>query len=430
METQNSNQNQKLKIMQIAPFAFPVGNTARYGGIEQVINDLDGQLIKTGHESFVVATADSRIRGKLLPSFERGLWIEEEDKSQGWKYKKEKFDYDQKLEEHSKRALEYIREIKPEVIHDHFGFIKSKVFKAVEKELPPILYTLHDPIDSKSKRRLQRIKEINPKKIFFNAISYSQKRFFEDFVSIDYMVYNAIPISEYSYSSKGEGFVFHLGLLNKPKGTDIALDVAKEIGKKIIIAGPILTGRVHEKKHENRQGAVGGFWEDEIKPRLDLIIKEEISPSEIDSFIGDFMNSKYNSVYIGELNKDQKREWYRRAEAFYFPIRREEPFGLVMIESMACGTPVIAYGKGAIPEVVVDGKTGYVVKPDFNGPDGDVTGHHLEITKNGFDAFVDAASKVDDISRRSCRKHVENCFTIERQTKDYLNVYKDMIYKT
>ena len=141
------------------------------------------------------------------------------------------------------------------------------------------------------------------------------------------------------------------------------------------------------------------------------------------------MNSGYNSAYVGELNKDQKREWYGHAEVFYFPIRREEPFGLVMIESMACGTPVIAYGRGAVPEVIVDGKTGYVVKPDFYGPSEDVTGHNLEVSREGFDNFVTATSKLGNISRKFCREHVENCFTIERQTKDYLNVYKDMIYK-
>jgi len=295
-----------MKIMQIAPFAFPVGDNARYGGIEQVVNDLDKGFAKQGHESHVVATGDSKIFGILLPAFDHGLWVSQEDKSSGWKYGKEEFNYDQKREEHSGITLEYIRRISPDVIHDHVGFVKTNVFRDAG-ELPPILYTLHDPVDPESKERLKSIGERSSGRVFFNAISESQKRFFDDFVPVDYVVYNAIDVSDYPYSSRGEGFAFHLGLLNKPKGTDIALDAARASRKKIVIAGPILTGRIHEP---NRIGVAGNFWRDEIKPRLDCIVDREIKPEQVGDFVDEFMESRHNSVYVGELNDAQKKEWY------------------------------------------------------------------------------------------------------------------------
>ncbi len=417
-----SNVEGKLKVLQLAPFAFPVGKTARYGGIEQVVNDLDNELLKQGHESLVVATGDSEISGQILPTFESSLWKSQPDKEDGWKYQKGEFDYTEKFNLHSEIALKHIVEHNPDVVHDHFGFIKSVAFQEA-KNLPPILYTLHDPIDPQSKQRLKEIKNSSNGKVFFNAISYSQKRFFEDHVKVDYVVYNAVDVEDYPFSPEGKGFVLHLGLLNKPKGTDIALDVAKKLEKKIIVAGPILTGRVHQK---NSQGAVGSFWEDVLRPKIDYIHKELIEPVDVGRFVDWFVESSYSSAYVGELNFNQKKEWFSRADVFYFPIRREEPFGLVMIEAMAGGTPVVAYNKGAIPEIVKDGITGFVVDGNFEGPVEDVTGHKLELTNQGLANFCDAASRVGTLSRMACRKYAEQNFTIARQTKDYINVYRDM----
>jgi len=420
-----TNLNKKLRIMQIAPFAFPIGDTARYGGIEQVIRDLDTSLSELGHESLVVATGDSKINGRLLPTFEKSLWRPQSNKEDGWKYEKGEFNYLQELEHHSRIALEYIKQCQPDIIHDHVGFIKSRIFQKTSN-LPPIIYTLHDPIDPKSKKRLREIQEKKGKGVSFNAISYSQKRFFEDHIKIDYMVYNSVDVRAYNFSSKGKGFVLHLGLLNKPKGTDIALDVAKELGKKIIIAGPVLVGRIHQK---NPLGAVGEFWDEILKPKIDHIHRHPIPPKDVDNFIDWFSKSKNQSVYIGELNFHQKREWFSKSDAFYFPIRREEPFGLVMIESMSGGAPVVAYNKGAVPEIIKHEETGFVVECDYTGPKNDVTGHELELTKKGFNNFCNAASKVHRISRENCRTYVEQNFAVGRQVKDYLNSYSDMIQK-
>jgi len=99
-----------------------------------------------------------------------------------------------------------------------------------------------------------------------------------------------------------------------------------------------------------------------------------------------------------------------------FPIRRQEPFGLVMIEAMATGTLVVAYSNGAVPEIVVNGRTGYVVDPK-------------EIESGNYSGFINAGSSTDRISREECRRHVQDNFSIERQAKDYISVYGDMISK-
>jgi len=414
-----------MKIIQIAPYSLPVSPDIRYGGIERVVYNLDRQFTKQGHESLVVAAGDSEIRGTLLPTFERSLWKPQSDKKDGWKYEKGVFDYVQELERHSQIALDYIKQYQPDIIHDHVGFIKSRIFQETS-DLPPIIYTLHDPIDPKSKERLREIQEKKGRSVSFNDISYSQKRFFEDNIKIDYMVYNAVDVESYPFSPEGKGFVLHLGLLNKPKGTDIALDIARELGKKIVIAGPILTGRIHQR---SPLGAVGEFWDDVLKPKIDHIHRGAILPEDIDDFINWFLKSQNQSAYVGELNFHQKRQWFSKSDGFYFPIRREEPFGLVVIESMSGGAPVVAYNKGAVPEIIRHGETGFVVECDYKGPKDDVTGHKLELTEEDFNNFCNAASQIHIISRQACRIYIEENFAIGRQVKDYLNVYRDMIQK-
>jgi len=322
----NINKMKKLKVIQIAPFAFPIGKFSKYGGIEKVVRDLDREFTKQGHESYVVATGNSSVSGILCPTFSESLWKLQNEKN-SYRYRKKDFNYEEVREEHCSKALQYILEKKPDVIHDHVGFIKTEIFRN-SKNLPPILYTLHDPIDQKSKEKLDEVKKVKSNKIFFNAISRSQKAFFSDYIDVDYMIYNAVSAKDYPYSSEGEGYIFSLGLINKPKGTDIVLDTAKEAEKKVIIAGPVLTGRIHDK---NRMGAIGDFWEEEIKPRLDWILNKEIPPEQIGEFVNEFMKSKYDSCYVGELDDSQKKEFYKRASCLAFPIRRQEPFGLVMI---------------------------------------------------------------------------------------------------
>ena len=342
----------RIKIMQIAPFGLPIKENLKYGGIERVVRDLDKQYSKKGYESSVVATGDSKISGTLYPTFEKGSWIAEETKKEGCRYKKNVKAHNENFETHCSIAFDWIKKIKPDIIHDHVGFIRSKVFQKGEN-FPPILTTLHGPLNKENMKRFEKLEElVKGKNVKFNAISESQKKKFNRVINVDYTILNAVDIEKYPYNSQGSGFVFHLGLISPAKGTDTAIEASKKLRKKIVIAGPI-----HQFVPE-----IKNFWENKIKSKIDIIYDKEIPIENIENFVSDFIDSDINSIYIGELDDKQKVEWFKRADAFYFPARWEEPFGLVMIESNACGTPVVAYDKGAVPEVIKHGKNGYVIK--------------------------------------------------------------------
>ena len=306
-----------------------------------------------------------------------------------------------KFEEHCSKTLEYIRKIKPDIVHDHAGFIQSQAFRNSNNN-PPILYTLHGPLNNNNRERFRALGQaVSKKNVFFNAVSESQKKDFNEVMNVDYLIYHSIEIDEFPFQEKGEGYIFTLGLIADYKGTDIALDVAKEIGKKIIIAGPI-----HDSVSKMKL-----YWENEIKPRIEKFEKD-IPFNQVQDFVDWFMNSKYNSVYVGELDDFQKKEWYKRADAFYYPTQIQEAFGLVIIESMACGTPVIAYNKGPVKEIVNHGETGYLVD------------------EGSIRDFCDYSLKIGILSREKCRQHVKDKFALKNKIKEYLKVYEDIVSRT
>jgi len=112
-------------------------------------------------------------------------------------------------------------------------------------------------------------------------------------------------------------------------------------------------------------------------------------------------------IYIGEISSRHKKQWYRHARATLFPIQWEEPFGLVLIESMACGTPAITFNKGAVPEIMVDGKTGFVVDSMNN--------------------MIGAVNRIDSIDPRECRRHVQNNFSITNMAYKYSELYHQIV---
>jgi len=118
---------------------------------------------------------------------------------------------------------------------------------------------------------------------------------------------------------------------------------------------------------------------------------------------------------------------YQQAKALLFPIQWEEPFGLVMIESMSCGTPVIAYNRGSVAEIVKDGVTGFIIDPDDTKRPGKGS---WVIKKQGVDGLVEAIKRVGELDRAGCRKYVEEKFTIDKMVEGYENVYKKVLEKT
>jgi glycosyltransferase involved in cell wall biosynthesis len=214
----------------------------------------------------------------------------------------------------------------------------------------------------------------NKQNQFFVPISDAQKREIPG-LNFTRTVYNAIDIDSYPLVEEKEDFLLSLGNLWEVKGHDTAIEVAKRLGKKLIIAGKL------DPKGED-------FFNTKIKPQVD---GEQI-------------------IFEGQISQERKMELFGKASAFLFPIRWEEPFGLVMTEAMACGTPVIAFRHGSVPEVVKDGVTGFIV--------------------DTVDQMVEAVGKTGSIDPKACRAHVEENFSPKRMAEGYAEAYEEVLAKS
>jgi glycosyltransferase involved in cell wall biosynthesis len=207
----------------------------------------------------------------------------------------------------------------------------------------------------------------------FTSLSNSQRNGFEgNFVST---VYNSIDINNFPYNDKPQDYLVWLGKVNPVKGTKEAILAAKQAGEKILVLGAVDEGVESMRR----------YYEEEVAPLI---------------------NGK-DVVWIGEVGIKEKAELLGCAKAFLNPISWEEPFGLVMVESQAVGTPVISFRRGAAEELIIDGKTGFLV--------------------DNLEEMVEKIKIVDKIDRRECRRNVEERFTIKKMTEGYLEAYKKTI---
>ncbi|MBI2613489.1 MAG: glycosyltransferase family 4 protein [Candidatus Levybacteria bacterium] len=200
------------------------------------------------------------------------------------------------------------------------------------------------------------------------TISNAQRKEFPD-LNYSATVYNCVDVDKYSFNPTPEGYLLMVGTIGRHKNQGEAIAVAKELGLKLILAGKIRDQDYFEELKKNIDGK-------QIK-------------------------------YLSEVGLEEKVKLYQNARAFLFPILWEEPFGLVMIEAMACGTPVVAFNHGAVSEVVRDGLTGYVVE------------NHSQM--------VEAVKKIDAIDRTACRKHVEENFSISKMIDEYEKALQKLI---
>ncbi|MBU4338850.1 glycosyltransferase family 4 protein [Patescibacteria group bacterium] len=240
----------------------------------------------------------------------------------------------------------------------------------------PTVFTLHDPI-SCWRKFVYELYSKN-KNINFVSISESQRGPSKKINYID-TIYNGIDIKKYKFDEKGGDYLFEASRVVPLKGFDLAVKVAQKSGLPLKIAGEILDAR---------------YWEEKLKP-----------------FIGGKIS------YEGMISPFELPKLYRKAKAFIFPIQWEEPFGLVMIEAMACGAPVVAFDRGSVKEVVKDGVTGFVIPP---------------LNKKGepnIEGMAEAVKKIDKIDRAACRKHVKDNFTLEKMVEKYEKVYEKIVKK-
>lgn len=223
----------------------------------------------------------------------------------------------------------------------------------------PTVYTQHDPIYPWYKELYELYGASNQ---HFVSISNNQRRDAPDLPYVD-TIYNGIDADKFPFSAKAEDYLLFAGRIVPEKGVKEAIQVAQQTNQRLLIIGPV---------YPDQQG----YFDQYIKPNL---------------------NDKI--LYLGYIEQSHLVRYYQKAKAFLMPIQWEEPFGLTMVESMACGTPVIALRRGAVPEIIEDGVTGYVV--------------------DSLAEMGEAIQKIDQLDRKACREHVKKHFSIEKMVDEY-----------
>jgi len=366
--------------MKIAIFSTNIYPTPLREGIiapTWIAHYLTEGLVKKGHEVFLFGSSDSETKAKLISG---GLPSLSKNKNWSKIYKKleEKNDIKWKGSLVLNYELILLKKLYKlnekenfDIIQLHNNRLRSLFFASFTKT--PVFYTLHDRLSHPYDTNLTGLicSKIKEKNIRFISISDSQRK---PNPNLNYAstVYNGIDINKFSFNEKKGDYLVAAGRILPWKGFNIAIKVAQETGEKLKIAGTI------PPDHKET------YWDKEIKPHL----SEKIT-------------------YEGVLNQNQMVKLYKNAKAFLMPIDWEEPFGLVMTESMACGTPVIAFNRGSVPELIKDGETGFIVKD----------------TKE----MIEAVKKIDQIDRKACRKRVEENFTIKRMVDSYEKTYQKIL---
>jgi len=354
-----------MKIMQIGTFGSSIKPNMTYGGIQRIIDYLDREYVSKGHKSYVAAPGGSIIKGNLLPTLEKPLTeMMKENKRFTSVYELINANL-----MHFAKTLEYIKDIKPDIVHDHVG----RLFPFTNKKDFPLLTSLHGPKDLFWESTFYRdlLSRSN-----FCAVSNFQKESYSP-INVEYMVYNGIPIEKFPFSEEKEDFMFMLSLMWEEKGVHNAIEMSKQSGIPLILGGKI-------RDDPNKMGG-RDYFESKIKPYID---GKQIK-------------------FVGELNDSEKKEFYKKAKIYLHPCSVEESFGMVLIEAMACGTPVIAFNYGAISEIIKHKKTGFVA--------------------NSLEEALGYLPEINSISSKDCRNHVEDLFDSKIMAENYLSVYEKVI---
>lgn len=320
----------------------------QYGGIELVISLLTEELVKRGVDVTLYASGDAVTKAPLRYVYPKAI---------GFGMPHESFML-------THMAFAYGEVNQYDIVHNHAGVAGIAMARLIET---PVLTTLHNNYFISENKAFF---EENKNNQFYNAISESQKK---SIPGLNYIktVYNAIDPSQYPVTSEKEDYLLSLGNICEVKGHDIAIQVARRLKMKLVIAGKLDPGGID-------------FFNQKIKPEIDNKLV----------------------FFEGQVSQERKLELFARARAFLFPVRWEEPFGLVMVEAMACGTPVIGFRRGSVPEVVKDGETGFVVDTP--------------------EEMAAAVERAGEILPQRCREHVEERFSPRKMTDDYVSVYEEI----
>lgn len=342
-----------MRIAQIAPLTESVPPKL-YGGTERVVSYITEALVELGHDVTLFASGDSTTRAKLEPVWPRALRLDSSIRDRVAPHML-------LMETVARRAQDF------DVLHFHMDYYSFSVFNRQET---PYVTTLHGRLD---------LPEQQPVFDTFNtapviSISNSQRQPLPQAKWLT-TVYHGLPDTLYMPQPVEPRYLAFLGRISPEKRVDTAISIARQCGLPIRIAAKI-------------DAADQEYFDREIKPLFALPHVE----------------------YIGEIADHEKAEFLSGAHALLFPIDWPEPFGLVMIEAMACGTPVVAFNRGSVPEVIEDGVTGFIVE--------DVQG------------AVGALHRIDSLSRTAIRERFDTRFSSKAMARRYVETYESLCTAT
>lgn len=334
-----------MKIAVLSPVAWRTP-PRKYGPWEQVASNIAEGLVENGIDVTLFATADSITKGKLESVCERA-WSEDTE-------------IDPKVNEclHISNLMEQAERF--DLIHNNFDFLPLTYSQLIRT---PMVTTIHG---FSSEKILSVYKKYNPVTTYV-SISDSDRSSELDYAAT---VYNGIHIDEFTFRPVPGDYLLFFGRIHPDKGTAESIRIAKKSGKKLIISG--------------------------------LIQDQEYFDREVKPFINDD-----DIVYVGNSGPEERDRLLGEALALLHPIGFEEPFGLSVAESMLCGTPVIAFKKGSMPELIADGKTGFLV--------------------HTADQAVEAVADITSIDRAFCRAHAASKFSYQKMTEGYIEVYEKIL---
>ncbi|NGX43102.1 MAG: N-acetyl-alpha-D-glucosaminyl L-malate synthase [Chlamydiae bacterium] len=337
-----------MRIAQLAPLYESVP-PKYYGGTERVVSYLTEALVRQGHEVVLFASGDSVTQAELVQVCRRSLWL---DKACA-----------DTLAHHvlmMERVFQMASEF--DIIHNHSDYLP---FSLVRRTFTPTVSTLHGRLDSEDLKPLYEEFSDMP----LVSISLAQQ---EPLPEANWVgnVYHGLPEELYTFQENPGEYLAFLGRISPDKGVHRAIEIAKKVGMPLKIAA-----KIADKE----------YYTQVVKPLID----------------GSFIE------YVGEVCEEEKNQFLGNAYALLFPINWPEPFGLCMIEAMACGTPVVARCRGSVPEIVKDGVNGFVIETVGEA--------------------VEALLEVPKISRKRCREYFEEHFTDDQMVRNYEKVYQNLV---
>jgi glycosyltransferase involved in cell wall biosynthesis len=338
-----------MRIAQISPLMESVPPKL-YGGTERIVSFLTEELIRQGHNVVLFASGDSQTAAELVSCTPEALRLAHVRDAQCYNILQ--------LEQVRQRANEF------DILHFHTDYLHFPLFRDLGL---PMVTTMHGRMDLPDYPPL--FNEFRDMPVV--SISNHQRRALQ--ANWEATVYHGLPLNLLAFSlSRPAGYLAFLGRICPEKRPDRAIEIAKRAGLPLKIAAKV-------------DSVDRAYFENRIRPLLDHPLVE----------------------FVGEINEHQKQNFLANAQALLFPIDWPEPFGLAMIEAMACGTPVVAWREGSVPEVVDEGVTGFIV--------------------DSIDAAVAAVRRLPSLNRVNVRRCFEKRFSAERMAHDYLALYETLV---